>query len=32
MATKRITIRPGQKKTITVPGPIRKITITPKPR
>jgi hypothetical protein len=33
MGTRRITIRPGQKKTITLPGPIRKITIRPvKPR
>lgn len=33
MATRRITIRPGQKKTITLPGPVRKIIITPvKPR
>lgn len=32
MATRRITIKPGQKKTITVPGPIRKVTITQKPR
>lgn len=32
MATKRITIRPGRKTTITVPAPIRKITITTRPR
>ncbi len=32
MFSRRITIKPGQKKTIKVPGPIRKITVTPKPR
>ncbi len=32
MAARRITIRPGQKKTITLPGPVRKIIITQKPR
>lgn len=32
MATKHITIRPGQKKTIRLPGPVKKIVITPKPR
>lgn len=29
MSTRRITIKPGQRKTVTVPGPIRKITIKP---
>lgn len=29
MATKRITVKPGQKKTISVPGPIRKVIIKP---
>jgi len=29
VATKRITIRPGQTKTVKVPGPIKKITIKP---
>lgn len=29
MATRRITIRPGQTKRITLPGPVRKITIIP---
>jgi len=31
VATKRIVIRPGEKKTVKVPGPIRRITITTKP-
>jgi hypothetical protein len=32
MVTRRVTLKPGQKKTVKVPGPIRKVTITTKPR
>ncbi|PKV76733.1 hypothetical protein ATK86_7135 [Nocardia fluminea] len=30
MTTRRITIRPGQTKKITLPGPVRKIIIKPR--